>query len=128
MKKLTRNVKGFTLIELVIIIIILGILSAVAVPKYNSLRADASEATAQSIVGAIASSDNLLFARYMINNDNNYTNADVISNMNISGATVTMPDGSDSGTGTVVVKGDTYNFTYTAHTANSPGIYTMAAE
>lgn len=46
---------GFTLIELVIIIIILGILSAIAIPNYVDLKGKASDAALKGVQAAMAS-------------------------------------------------------------------------
>ena len=48
-----RNRKGFTLIELVTVIVILGILSAVALPIYLDYRTDAKSASCKGILGGV---------------------------------------------------------------------------
>jgi MSHA pilin protein MshA len=53
MKKMIKREKGFTLIELVIVIVILGILSAVAFTKYINLQSQARTAKAMAVYGSI---------------------------------------------------------------------------
>ena len=47
--------RGFTLIELVMVIVILGVLAAVAIPKFVDLKGDAQQASMQGVAGAAAS-------------------------------------------------------------------------
>jgi len=60
-----RN-SGFTLIELVIVIIVLGILAATAVPKFVNLQDDARESVVKGAEAAIHSGANLIFAKSAI--------------------------------------------------------------
>lgn len=61
-----KNQSGFTLIELVIVVTIIGILAAVALPRYINLQSQARAAKAQAILGSVKSAAALARANCMV--------------------------------------------------------------
>lgn len=54
--------QGFTLIELVIIIVVLGILAAVAIPRYQDITGEAKEAACRASLGSLRSGITIFYA------------------------------------------------------------------
>ncbi|MCP4320260.1 MAG: prepilin-type N-terminal cleavage/methylation domain-containing protein, partial [Alteromonadales bacterium] len=66
MRCLSKNNRGFTLIELVVVIVILGILAVTAAPKFIDLTSNAKASVINAVKGSIDSIDNQVYAKAVI--------------------------------------------------------------
>ncbi len=82
--KLKSEEKGFTLTELIIVIIILGVIASVAIPKFTGLSNEARISVARGVGANVSSSISILHSNWLVSGVG-YGVDDVIANTQFSG-------------------------------------------
>lgn len=68
-----KNEKGFTLIEIIAVLVILGILAAVAIPRFFNLQDEARNKAAEGAVAALQSTATMAYSQQLLNGTANST-------------------------------------------------------
>jgi prepilin-type N-terminal cleavage/methylation domain-containing protein len=111
--RMIRSQRGFTLIEIVMVIVLLGIIAAIAIPQYIDLRQEAQDATADGVVGAIVSSAAIGYADRAVHNTSpvTYPSRDDLNNTYMRVQKISLLN-AGAAAWTATIGGHTYTFTY----------------
>lgn len=113
-----KQQSGFTLVELIVVIVVLGILAATALPKFINVSTEARAASVNGITGALRSAVSLVQAKYYAAGNTTATSVTMQDGSTVTVAAGTgIPAGSAVGIGRALQSLDGFTPDYSTATA-----------